>query len=218
MADTPRSVIPVLLGSHRPSPIANGPGLFLWLSSLVSSVSASIDLELADSLLASTGGVPSASFTDAVIPAVRPRSPSALARSYPSAQLAAFSRLVADAPALVILTPQYNHGYPGGLKNALDSLYHEWRAKPVLVVTYGGHGGRKAGAQLDVVCRDGLKMRVVGTVGVTLPDEYIRGEERVREGEGGRWPAFLEAYEAEVREALAELVQGEPETTPNPLP
>ncbi|GAA5859848.1 hypothetical protein JCM1840_001763 [Sporobolomyces johnsonii] len=210
------AVIPVLLGSHRPSPISNGPGLFLWLDSLVSStpsLASSFSLSLADSLLASTGGVPSSPFSDPVIPAGRPRDPSTLSASYPTAQLAAFSRLVLAAPALVILTPQHNHGYPGGLKNALDSLYHEWRGKRVVIVTYGGHGGGRAGAQLEAVCREGLKMSVVARVGVTLPDEYIRADERVTRDQGGRWPAFLNEYTADVSKALAVLVQGELETT-----
>jgi NAD(P)H-dependent FMN reductase len=31
----------------------------------------------------------------------------------------------------VIVTPEYSHGYPGGLKNALDHGYAVWANKPV---------------------------------------------------------------------------------------
>jgi len=48
---------------------------------------------------------------------------------------------VARADAVVLITPEYNHGYPAALKNALDLLYAEWGRKPVGFVSYGGPGG-----------------------------------------------------------------------------
>ncbi len=48
---------------------------------------------------------------------------------------------VAAADGFVIVTPEYNHGYPAVLKNALDHLYAEWVGKPVGFVGYGGPGG-----------------------------------------------------------------------------
>jgi NAD(P)H-dependent FMN reductase len=62
-----------------------------------------------------------------------------------------WSQLVTSASGVVIVTPQYNWGYPAALKNAIDHLYEEWRDKPVLVVTYGGHGGARCSAQLREV-------------------------------------------------------------------
>src|SRR5262245_13329562 len=44
----------------------------------------------------------------------------------------AWSRKIAGADGFVIVTPQYNWGYPGALKNALDHLYEEWRSKPLM--------------------------------------------------------------------------------------
>ncbi|MDQ3405604.1 MAG: NAD(P)H-dependent oxidoreductase [Actinomycetota bacterium] len=56
------------------------------------------------------------------------------------------------ADAMVIVTPEYNHGYPGPLKVALDSLYLGLRGKPVAFVTYGGiSGGLRAAEQLRLV-------------------------------------------------------------------
>jgi NAD(P)H-dependent FMN reductase len=43
--------------------------------------------------------------------------------------------------AFVIVTPEYNHSYPGPLKNAIDSFDAEWHAKPVGFVSYGGVSG-----------------------------------------------------------------------------
>jgi NAD(P)H-dependent FMN reductase len=57
------------------------------------------------------------------------------------------------ADALVIVSPEYNHGYPGVLKNALDYFYAQYKHTPVALVTVsnGGHGGVNAWAQLVTV-------------------------------------------------------------------
>lgn len=52
----------------------------------------------------------------------------------------------------VVVTPEYNHGYPASLKLAIDYVYGEWRAKPVSFVSYGGMaGGQRAVEQLRQV-------------------------------------------------------------------
>ncbi len=48
---------------------------------------------------------------------------------------------VAEADGYVLVTAEYNHGYPPPLKNALDHVYGEWNRKPVAYVSYGGPGG-----------------------------------------------------------------------------
>ena len=48
--------------------------------------------------------------------------------------------MIKAADALVIVTPEYNHGYPPVLKNAIDFLYHEWQGMVVGLVGYGGGG------------------------------------------------------------------------------
>lgn len=74
----------------------------------------------------------------------------------------AWSRKVAAARGFILVTPQYNWGYPAALKNALDHLYKEWASKPVMIVTYGGHGGGKCAAQLRQVA-EALHMTPVTT-------------------------------------------------------
>ncbi|EXJ85831.1 hypothetical protein A1O1_06200 [Capronia coronata CBS 617.96] len=82
----------------------------------------------------------------------------------------AWSDLINSFAAFVFVTPQYNWGYPAGLKNALDYLYHEWAGKPAMVVSYGGHGGHKAAMQLKQVLQ-GLHMKVVPHhVALQFPD------------------------------------------------
>lgn len=63
-----------------------------------------------------------------------------------------FTRRVAAADAFVMVTSEYNHGYPASLKTAIDSVKHEWRTKPVGFVSYGGlSGGLRAVEQLRQV-------------------------------------------------------------------
>ncbi len=47
---------------------------------------------------------------------------------------------VNEADAVVFVSPEYNHGYPASLKNAVDHLYHEWNGKPAAFVGYGAAG------------------------------------------------------------------------------
>jgi NAD(P)H-dependent FMN reductase len=59
---------------------------------------------------------------------------------------------VDDADGFIFVTPEYNHGYPAPLKNAIDHLYAEWAHKPAAIVSYGGHaGGYRAAEQLRQV-------------------------------------------------------------------
>lgn len=63
-----------------------------------------------------------------------------------------FAERLARADGFVVITPEYNHGYPGTLKNALDLVNAEWRAKPMGFVSYGGPaGGVRAVEQLRQV-------------------------------------------------------------------
>ena len=63
-----------------------------------------------------------------------------------------WSAMVASADAFVIVTAEYNYGFPAPLKNALDFLYKEWNYKPVGFVGYGGvSGGTRAVQMLKLV-------------------------------------------------------------------
>ena len=51
--------------------------------------------------------------------------------------------------AFVFVTPEYNHGTSGALKNAIDFLFAEWNHKAAGFVSYGGGGGLRAVEQCD---------------------------------------------------------------------
>lgn len=59
-----------------------------------------------------------------------------------------FAAKIREADAVVMITPEYNRGPSAVLKNAIDSIYHEWGKKPLGIVTYGSVGGARAAEQL----------------------------------------------------------------------
>ncbi len=60
----------------------------------------------------------------------------------------AWAAKIAAFDAYVFVTPEYNHGTSGALKNAIDYLYAEWHNKAAGFVGYGGVGGARAVEQL----------------------------------------------------------------------
>jgi len=60
---------------------------------------------------------------------------------------------ISKADGLIIVSPEYNHGYPGELKMMLDMLYQEYFNKPVgfCGVSVGGLGGARVVEQLRQV-------------------------------------------------------------------
>ncbi|MDO5533330.1 MAG: NAD(P)H-dependent oxidoreductase [Propionibacteriaceae bacterium] len=65
-------------------------------------------------------------------------------KSYPDARVQAWSDAVDACDGYVFVTPEYNHGVPGALKNAVDSLGQEWVGKSAALVGYGSVGGVRA--------------------------------------------------------------------------
>ena len=53
----------------------------------------------------------------------------------PAPEVLAFAKSIQEANGVLIVTPEYNGGYPASLKNVIDLLYDEWRRKPVAIAT-----------------------------------------------------------------------------------
>jgi NAD(P)H-dependent FMN reductase len=67
-----------------------------------------------------------------------------------------FSKACARADALIIVAPEYNHGYPGLLKHALDTNLKEYihKAAGVCGVSAGAFGGTRVIENLLPVLRE----------------------------------------------------------------
>lgn len=61
----------------------------------------------------------------------------------PTAEVLEFAGRVKNADGVIIVTPEYNGGYPASLKNSVDLLYDEWHHKPIAIATVsnGSFGG-----------------------------------------------------------------------------
>jgi chromate reductase len=64
----------------------------------------------------------------------------------PTAAMVAFAASIKNADGVIIVTPEYNGGYPASLKNAIDLLYPEWKRKPVALASVSN--GIYAGSQV----------------------------------------------------------------------
>jgi NAD(P)H-dependent FMN reductase len=85
-------------------------------------------------------------------------------RDDPPPGLLEYSRKIERADSLVIVSPEYNNGYPGVLKNALDYLLPEYERKPIGIVTVsaGGFGG--------ITCLAQLRLVTIGMGAVPIPE------------------------------------------------
>lgn len=77
-------------------------------------------------------------------------SPDSLENGYTNKVAKKWAAKIGQADGFILITPEYNHGPPAVLKNALDWVYNEWNKKPVAFVSYapGAAGGIRAVEQL----------------------------------------------------------------------
>lgn len=83
---------------------------------------------------------------------------------------ASFAAGIGSVDAVIVVTPEYNHSYPGPLKVAIDTLHEQWQAKPVAFVSYGGmSGGLRAVEALRLVFAELHAVTVRDTVSLHNP-------------------------------------------------
>ncbi|MBW0272802.1 NADPH-dependent FMN reductase [Nocardia sp. MH4] len=127
--------IGILLGSTRPS--RTGPQVAQWVLDTASRRD-DAEFELID-------------LRDHPLPHLDEATPPMFGPSV-HAHTRAWAERIAPFDGFVMVTPEYNGGVPGVLKNAIDHLCAEWTDKAVGFVSYGVSGGARAVAQLRVVC------------------------------------------------------------------
>lgn len=91
-----------------------------------------------------------------------------------------WSARVAAADAFVFVHPEYNHGLPAPLKNALDYLHHEWNYKPVGFVSYGGVAAGTRATQMIKQVVVTLKLTpVVEAVSIPFVEQFFGDDGRL---------------------------------------
>lgn len=138
--------IKIIIGSVRQGRI--GPQIADWVYNNIQSAYSNIDTEVID---LSLWHLP---MND------EPYLPATGKYLKPHTQL--WSDKITEGNMFIFVFPQYNWGYPAALKNAIDHLYHEWKDKTALTVSYANRGGGKAAEQLKQVL-EGIHMHSLNT-------------------------------------------------------
>jgi NAD(P)H-dependent FMN reductase len=126
----------VIIASTRPRRVGDQVGA--WFGGVARSRSA-FDVHVVD-------------LADLDLPMLDEPLPAIDAEEYEHEHTRQWRPITAAADAFVVVTPEYNWGYPTSIKNAPDYLYVEWRHKPIAFVSYGmTSGGMRAAAQLTEV-------------------------------------------------------------------
>ena len=118
--------------------------------------------------------------------------------SYDDPKTQAWSDKIDSLSAFVFVTPEYNHGVPGGFKNAVDALGAEWVGKPVAFIGHGSVGGVRAVEQWRQIVANFSMPIVRNELNFNLFFDWTDGEFTPAD----RHPAELNA----MYEALEELV------------
>ena len=108
-----------------------------------------------------------------------------------------WSEKIKSFDAYVFVTPEYNHGTSGALKNAIDYLGREWQNKAAGFVSYGGHGhGVRAVEHLRLVMAELMVATVRAQVALSLLTDF----------EGFRTFKSAPQREAEVHTMLDQVI------------
>src|SRR3954454_13368808 len=84
----------------------------------------------------------------------------------------AWAAKVDSFDAFVFVTPEYNHGTSGALKNAIDFLFREWNNKAAGFVGYGSAGGVRAVEHLRLVMAEVQIATVRNQVALSLFTDF----------------------------------------------
>jgi NAD(P)H-dependent FMN reductase len=126
----------------------------------------------------------------------------AAAGDYTQEHTRAWSEKISAFDGFVFVTPEYNRGIPGQLKNALDFLYSEWNDKAAGIVAYGSSGGLRAVEQLKSVLGELQVATVRAQVSLSIfddmrdfsqmaPRDFQAGNVRTMLGQTERWAGAL---------------------------
>jgi len=112
-----------------------------------------------------------------------------------------YTEITARADAFFIVTPEYNHSFPGSLKRMLDSELANYNHKPVAIAgaSNGNWGGVRAVEALVPAIRE------TGLV-VLSWDVYFPFVQDMFDDNGDILPEFVERYEGNLTKLYEELI------------
>jgi NAD(P)H-dependent FMN reductase len=146
----------VIIGSTRPNRFSEQPAQWIFDKA---KQRANLSVELLD-------------LRDYPLPFFEEALPPGLAKdNYDHPTVTRWREKIKEADGYIVATPEYNHGYPAVLKNALDYTYFAWAKKAIAFVSWGGLGGGRAVEQLRGVAIE-LDMAPVRTA-VHIPNFWM---------------------------------------------
>ena len=130
-----RLTIKVIVGSTRANRFSEKPAQWIFEAARKRE---DLDVELLD-------------LRDYPLPFFEEAMPPGLAKDgYTNPVVVKWRDKIREADGFIICTPEYNHGYPAVLKNALDYVYFAWSRKAVAFVSWGepaAHGASNSSAR-----------------------------------------------------------------------
>ena len=152
--------IAIILGSTRPN--RNGQAVAEWVFALAQKRS-DAQFELVD-------------IQDYNLPLLDEPIPASQGK-YAKEHTKRWAAKIAEFDAYIFVTPEYNHGIPGALKNAIDFLYKEWNNKAAGFVSYGSAGGGRSVEQLRQVMGELMIADVRAQVMLSLATDFVNYQE-----------------------------------------
>src|SRR5438270_2713636 len=147
--------IAIIIGSTRPG--RNGESVARWVYEIAQQRS-DAEFELID-------------IKDFDLPLLDEPVPPSLGQ-YTKEHTRAWASKIDSFDAYVFVTPEYNHGTSGALKNAIDFLYKEWNNKAAGFVGYGSALGARAVESLRLVMGELQVADVRAQVGLSLFTDF----------------------------------------------
>ena len=147
--------IAIILGSTRPG--RNGEAVAKWVYEIAGKRS-DAEFELVD-------------IKDFNLPLLDEPVPPSLGK-YTKEHTKVWSAKIDSFDGYVFVTPEYNHGISGALKNAIDFLFKEWNNKAAGFVGYGSSLGARAVESLRLVMGELKVADVRAQVGLSLFTDF----------------------------------------------
>lgn len=149
--------IAIIIGSTRPG--RNGEAVARWVYEIAQKRNGvEIEFELVD-------------IRDYNLPLLDEPIPPSLGQ-YTKEHTKVWAAKIDSFDAYVFVTPEYNHGTSGALKNAIDFLYKEWNNKAAGFVGYGSALGARAVENLRLIMGELQVATVRAQVGLSLFTDF----------------------------------------------